>query len=420
MSSPTAEDGHTARRRRLSAIVQADLSGYVRLMEGDEDRTVSRLKSVRAEIWLPAVDAAGGRIVNIVGDSVLAEFSSAVAAVAAAIDIQERMARFNEALDEEQRLMFRIGLHLGEVVVDETETIFGDAVNVASRIQLMAEPGGIAASREVRDATHLLADCTFVDGGKHRARHVRRPLQVYHVHGRESASGALARKTGVMLRRSALWGTIAAAAVLLAGGGYLAFTAHPTAPVSTAALTLSAEQLEQALAERRRADALAAEKRQLEAQARQRADAEAEAKRRADVELETARHARQKAERELAQLKADIEARRRAEGGRDDQSAAIAQRTAEEAAQREAEAEATSLREAEETAAKKAEADAANKQQADQALAVAPTGASRPKQRHAPRRRRPRPPRRPSRSKPRRRKGTCAWSRQTVGACRSR
>ncbi|GEP60144.1 peptidoglycan-binding protein [Reyranella soli] len=371
MSSPTAEGGRTARRRRLSAIVQADLSGYVRLMEGGEDRTVSRLKSVRAEIWLPAVDAGGGRIVNIVGDSVLAEFSSAVAAVAAAIDIQERMARFNQALDEEQRLMFRIGLHLGEVIVDETETIFGDAVNVASRIQLMAEPGGIAASREIRDATHLLADCTFVDGGRHRARHVRRPLQIYHVHRRESVSGALARKMGVTLRRSALWGTITAVAVLLVGGGYLAFTTNLTAAVSTAALTLSAEQLEQALVERRRADALAAEKRQLEAQARQRADAEAEAKRRADVELENARQARQKAELELAQLKADIEARRRAEGGRDDQSAVIAQRAAEEAAQRKAEAEATSLREAEEAAAKKAEADAANKQQADQALAVA-------------------------------------------------
>ncbi|SEP15927.1 Adenylate cyclase, class 3 [Rhodospirillales bacterium URHD0017] len=371
MSSPTAEGGSTARRRRLSAIVQADLSGYVRLMEGGEDRTVSRLKSVRAEIWLPAVDAAGGRIVNIVGDSVLAEFSSAVAAVAAAIDIQERMARFNDALVEEQRLMFRIGLHLGEVLVDETETIFGDAVNVASRIQLMAEPGGIAASREIRDATHLLADCTFVDGGKHRARHVRRPLQIYHVHRHESASGALARRTGVTSRRPGLWGAIAAAMVLFTGGGYLAFTTNPTAPVSTAALTLSAEQLEQALAERRRADALAAEKRQLEAQARQRADAEAEAKRRADVELENARQARQKAERELAQLKADIEARRRAKGGRDDQSAAIAQRTAEEAAQHKAEAEATALREAEEAAAKKAEADAANKQQADQALAVA-------------------------------------------------
>lgn len=371
MSSPTAEDGRTARRRRLSAIVQADLSGYVRLMEGDEDRTVSHLKTVRAEIWLPAVDAAGGRIVNLVGDSVLAEFSSAVAAVAAAIDIQERMARFNDALVEEQRLMFRIGLHLGEVLVDETETIFGDAVNVASRIQLMAEPGGIAASQEIRDATHLLADCTFVDGGKHRARHVRRPLQVYHVHRRESASGVLAGKTGVTIRRPGLWGAIAAAMVLFAGGGYLAFTTNPMAPVSTAALTLSAEQLEQALAERRRADALAAEKRQLEAHARQRAEAEAAAKRQADLELANARQARQNAERELTQLKADIEARRRAEGGHDDQAAVIAQRATEEAAQRKAEAEATSLREVEEAAAKKAEADAATKQQADRALAVA-------------------------------------------------
>jgi len=158
--------------------------------------------------------------------------------------------------------------------------------------------------------------------------------------------------------------------VLLAGGGYLAFTANPSTSVSTAALTLSAEQLEKALAERRRADALAAEKRQLEAQARQRADAEADAERRADVELATARQARQKAERELAQLKADIEARRRTEGSLDDQAAVIAQRATEEAAQRKAEAEATSLREAEEAAAKKAETDA-NKQQADQALAAA-------------------------------------------------
>jgi class 3 adenylate cyclase/peptidoglycan hydrolase-like protein with peptidoglycan-binding domain len=377
MSSPTAEEGRPARRRRLSAILHSDLAGYVRLMQGAEDRTVSHLKSVRAEVWRPAVEAAGGRIVNIVADSVLAEFSSAVAAVAAAIDVQQRMARFNDALDKEQRLMFRIGLHLGEVIVDETETIFGDAVNVAARIQLMAEPGGIAVSTEIRDATRLQIDCTFVDGGKHHAKNVSRSLRIYHVRTRESVprpmthAASRIRKAGVTVRWPVLWGTIAAATVLLAGGGYLAFTAHPTTSVSSAALNLSAEQLEQALAERRKADALAAEKRRLEEQARQRADAEAEAKRRADVELENARHARQKAERELAQLKTDIEARRRTEGGHDDQAAVIAQRATEEAAQRKAEAEAASLREAEETAAKKAEADAANKRQADQALAVA-------------------------------------------------
>jgi class 3 adenylate cyclase len=384
MSSPAAEDRRlpawaaaSARRRRLSAILHADLTGYVRLMEGAEDRTVSRLKSVHAEVWRPAVEAAGGRIVNIVADSVLAEFSSAVAAVAAVIDIQERMARFNDVLDDEQRLMFRIGLHLGEVIVDETQTIFGDAVNVAARIQLMAEPGGIAASRAIRDATHLQIDCAFVDGGKHHAKNISRSLQVYHVRTRESASGPLTRaasrirRAGVTIGRPVLWGAIAAATVLLAGGGYLAFTANPMTSVSTVALNLSAAQLEQALAERRQADALAAEKRQLEEQARQRAETEAEAKRQADVELENARQARQKAERELAQLKADIEARRKAEGGRADQAAVAAQRAAEEAAQRKAEAEAAALREAEEEAAKKAAADAAATRQADQALAMA-------------------------------------------------
>jgi peptidoglycan hydrolase-like protein with peptidoglycan-binding domain len=141
--------------------------------------------------------------------------------------------------------------------------------------------------------------------------------------------------------------------------------------VSAVALNLSAEQLEQALAERRKADALAAEKRRLEEQARQRAESEAEAKRQADLELENARQARQKAERELAQLKADIEARRKAKDGEGDQAAVTAQRAAEEAAQRRAEAEAASLRDAEEEAAKRAAADAAAKRQADRALSLA-------------------------------------------------
>jgi class 3 adenylate cyclase/peptidoglycan hydrolase-like protein with peptidoglycan-binding domain len=387
MSSPTDEDRRparlparvavSARRRRLSAILHADLTGYVRLMEGAEDRTVSRLKSVRAEVWTLAVEAAGGRIVNIVADSVLAEFGSAVAAVAAAIDVQERMARFNDPLDEEQRLMFRIGLHLGEVIVDEAETIFGDAVNVAARIQLMAEPGGIAVSGAIRDATHLQIDCAFVDGGKHRAKNVRNSLQIYHVRPRDSASrlpvraASRMRRVGITLRGPMLWGTVAAAALLLAGSGYLAFSPRPATSVSTAALSLSAEQLEQALAERRKADALAAEKRRLGDQARQRAEVEAEAKRQADLELASARQARQQAERELAQLKADIEARRNAKHADDDQAAVMAERATEEAAQRRAETEAANLLQAEEDAARKATADGEAKHRADQALAVA-------------------------------------------------
>jgi adenylate cyclase len=173
-------------RRRLSAILHADLAGSVRMTEGDEDLTFRHLTLVRREIWRPAIESAGGSLVNSTGDSMLAEFGSAVAAVAAAIDIQERMARFNEPLGEEQRLMFRIGVHLGEVIVDEEHSdIFGDGVNLAERIQTLAEPGGIAASRALRDVAELKIEYAFVDGGEHQVKNVSRSLHIYHVRRRD-------------------------------------------------------------------------------------------------------------------------------------------------------------------------------------------------------------------------------------------
>ena len=176
-------------QRRLSAILYADVAGFVRLMEGDEDLTVRHLKSAQAEVWRPAIESAGGTLVDSVGDSLLAEFDSALAAVATAIDIQERMARFNEMLDEQRRLMLRIGVHLGEVIADEESgRIFGDGVNLAARIQGLAEPGGIAVSRAVRDVIELQPDFAFVDGGGHRAKNVSRRLDIYHVCVRTGAS----------------------------------------------------------------------------------------------------------------------------------------------------------------------------------------------------------------------------------------
>jgi len=297
MSSPTGEDRPPVRlpagapvlahRRRLSAILHADLAGYVRLMAGAEDRTVSRLKSVRAEVWRPAIEAAGGRIVNILADSVLAEFSSAVAAVAVAVDVQQRMARFNDVLDEEQRLMFRIGLHLGEVIVDETETLFGDAVNVAARIQLMAEPGGIAVSTAIRDATHLQIDDIFIDGGKRHAKNVSHSLRIYHVRTRENASRPLIRaaswirRAGVAIRGPALWGTSAAATLLLVGTGYLASTERPRASVNSMTSNLSAGAQSKAEAE-------APLLRVAEEEAAKKTAADAAAKHQADQALATA------------------------------------------------------------------------------------------------------------------------------------
>jgi adenylate cyclase len=175
--------------RRLSAILHADLAGFVRLVEAEEDLTFAHLRSARDTIWRPAIEGAGGTLIHSTGDSMLAEFSSAAAAVQVAIDIQERMARFNEAFDEEQRLMFRIGVHLGEIIVDEVDhDIFGDGVNLAERIQVLAEPGGIAVSRAVRDVAKLHDDYAYVDGGEHRAKHVSRPLHIYRVRARESAA----------------------------------------------------------------------------------------------------------------------------------------------------------------------------------------------------------------------------------------
>lgn len=169
-------------QRRLAAIVHADLAGFTRMMEGAETRTFRHLKSAQIEVWRPAIDAGRGRLVGTAGDAMLAEFGSAVSAVAAAIDIQERMARFNEALSEEQRMLFRVGVHLGEVIIDdEDQNIFGDGVNLAARIQTLAEPGGIAVSRAVRDLVELRTEYAFHDGGEHQLKNVSRSVQVFHV-----------------------------------------------------------------------------------------------------------------------------------------------------------------------------------------------------------------------------------------------
>jgi class 3 adenylate cyclase len=179
-------------QRRLAAIVHADLAGFTRMMEGAETRTFRHLKAAQTEVWRPAIDAASGRLVGTAGDAMLAEFASAVTAVSAAIDIQERMARFNEGLSSEQRMLFRVGVHLGEVIVDdEDQNIFGDGVNLAARIQALAEPGGIAVSRVVRDLVELRIEYAFVDAGEHQLKNVSRPIQVFHVRpNRTAAAGS--------------------------------------------------------------------------------------------------------------------------------------------------------------------------------------------------------------------------------------
>ena len=226
-------------------------------------------------------------------------------------------------------------------------------------------------ARHVDDRPQTIAEWRQVlRTGEHRPS-AQETTQVEHKPRRLAGAASRSRNSGIALRGPALWGAIAGVLMLVAGGGYFAFVANSSGSVSGAAQILTAEQLEQALAERRKADSLAAEKMRLVEEAQRRVVADAEAKRQADAELEQARQARQKAEQELAQLKADIEAQRQAQTGQRNQQAEAEQRATEEAAQRKAEAEAAALRQAEEEAQKKAAAEAEAKRQADEALVKA-------------------------------------------------
>src|ERR1700736_2726900 len=135
--------------RRLSAILATDVAGYSRLMGADEEGTHERLRAHRRDLVHPKIKEHRGRVVKNTGDGLLAEFPSVVDAVRCAAEVQSGMAERNAAVPAPQRLEFRIGINLGDVIVEEHD-IFGDGVNVAARLEALAEPGGICISRVVR------------------------------------------------------------------------------------------------------------------------------------------------------------------------------------------------------------------------------------------------------------------------------
>jgi serine/threonine protein kinase/peptidoglycan hydrolase-like protein with peptidoglycan-binding domain len=262
----------------------------------------------------------------------------------------------------------------GKIPSSSIERILKDSLEPLSELKPEGYPpellAGIDAGleRSFDDRPQSIAEWRHALRTGERQASAQQATQVEHKPRRPGRTTGRSRKAGFTLPRPALWGAVAAAAVVLAGGGWLAFTSGSPPTVGTAVQNLSAEQLEQALAERRKADTLAAEKRKLEEEARQKAQADADAKRQAESELEQARQARQKAEQELAELKARIAAGS-IQPAQQDQAAVAAQREAEEAAQRKAEADAAALRQAEEDAKKRVEAEAESKRQADEALA---------------------------------------------------
>src|ERR1700751_3778989 len=142
-ATPTVE-------RRLAAILAADVVGYSRLMGADEEGTLERLKAHRRELVDPKIRKHRGRIVKTTGDGLLAEFPSVVDAVRCAAEVQRGMIDREPEVPDERRIRFRIGINLGDIIADG-EDIFGDGVNVAARLEALAEPGGICVSRVVRD-----------------------------------------------------------------------------------------------------------------------------------------------------------------------------------------------------------------------------------------------------------------------------
>jgi adenylate cyclase len=166
--------------RRLAAILAADVAGYSRLIGVDEGGTLQALKAIRTELIDPKIAEHHGRLVKTTGDGLLVEFSSVVDALCCATELQAGMAERNTEIAADQRIEFRIGINVGDVVVEDGD-IFGDGVNVAARLEGLAEPGGICVSALVqRDAAGKL-DLAFEDLGEQTLKNIARPRQVYRV-----------------------------------------------------------------------------------------------------------------------------------------------------------------------------------------------------------------------------------------------
>jgi adenylate cyclase len=167
-------------QRRLAAILSADVVGYSRLMGIDEAGTLSRLNALRRELIDPAIAAHSGRVVKLMGDGALVEFASAVDAVTCAIEIQRQLREHDASGSEADPIRFRIGINVGDIII-EGEDILGDGVNIAARIEGIAEPGGISISEDAWRQVQGKVAANFVDAGERSLKHIARPVRVYRL-----------------------------------------------------------------------------------------------------------------------------------------------------------------------------------------------------------------------------------------------
>src|SRR6202035_1802388 len=173
--------------RRLAAILAADVAGYSRLMGADEEGTLNRLKAHRRQLVDPQITEYHGRIVKTTGDGMLVEFSSVVDAVRCAVEIQRAMVDRNAEISEDKRITFRIGVNLGDVIIDGDD-IYGDGVNIAARLEGLAEPGGICISRTVRDHIGDRLPYAFDDMGEQSVKNIAQPVHAFAISASAVAS----------------------------------------------------------------------------------------------------------------------------------------------------------------------------------------------------------------------------------------
>ena len=167
-------------RDRLLAILAADAAGYSRLMSVDDRATVSALDAARA-VFCEEVVSRGGRVVDTAGDSVLAVFETATGAVAAALTVQQRLAAAAADVADDRRMRFRIGVHIGDVIEKADGTIYGDGVNIPSRLEGLAEPGGVIVSQAVQDMVARRVEAEFEDIGEQRVKNIAKPVRAFRL-----------------------------------------------------------------------------------------------------------------------------------------------------------------------------------------------------------------------------------------------
>jgi class 3 adenylate cyclase len=189
--------------RHLAAILAADVAGYSRLMSTDEVGTLARLRTHRAELLDAAIEMHRGHIANTAGDSILAEFGSVVDAVTCEIKIQRGMLERNAEIPPDQRIEFRIGINLGDVISEGTD-IFGDGVNVAARLESIADRGGICISRQVLDQVEGKLDVTYRELGRQNLKNIAKPVEVYAIRLDDAASPGSRFLATANLRRYAI------------------------------------------------------------------------------------------------------------------------------------------------------------------------------------------------------------------------